>query len=211
MRTASALLVLLSLALPAAAQQGRIQVRDLPPRAFPAGTSGQGVPVAVKRWTDRLGENTLVLTQTGRIRSRECPDPDGGCSDAELYAYHWVRKPDGMSLLWTTRDFVRGCPVDLTARYVPESVAVTDLDGDGVAETSFVYFLACRGDVSPATMKLLLHEGAQKYAARGTSRPRGATDGGEVRMDEVFARGPRQFASFANAQWLRFRGRDDFQ
>lgn len=210
MRTWSALFLSL-FALPAAAQQPRIQVRDLPARAFPAGMPGQGRPVAVKRWTDRLGENTLILTQTGRARSRECPDPDGGCSDADVYAYHWVRKPEGMLLLWTTHDFVRGCPVDLSARYVPESVAVTDLDGDGVAETSFVYFLACRGDVSPATMKLILHEGAQKYAARGTSRPRGATEGGEVRMDEAFARGPRPFASFANAQWLRFRGSDNFQ
>jgi hypothetical protein len=65
--------------------------------------------------------------------------------------------------------------------------------------------------VSPAAGKLIMHEGAQKYAARGTSRPRGAPQGGEMRLDDAFSRAPRPFAAFAGEQWRRFRSLDQFQ
>ena len=171
----------------------------------------QGRPVAAKRWTDRLGENTLIVTQTGKLPGRACPPDQAPCSDAEVYAYHYVRRGATVSLLWRTVDFERGCEFDLYAGFIPASIAVTDLDADGVAESSFMYLLACRSDVSPATLKLIMHEGAQKYAARGSSRPRGAGFGGEVRLDEAFARAPRTFEEFVRAQWRRFRGSDTFQ
>jgi hypothetical protein len=202
-------LVPLALAVPAA-QQPRIQARDLPLRSLPAAMAHQGTPVVAKRWTDRLGENTLILTQTGRRPSRSCPVSDAPCGDAEVYAYHYVARGGPPALLWRTVDFVRDCEFDLYAGYLRASVAVTDLDRDGTAETSFMYLLACRSDVSPAGLKLILHEGAQKYAARGTSRPRGAMEGGEVRLDDALGRVPA-FASFARAQWQRFRGADTFQ
>ena len=54
-------------------------------------------------------------------------------------------------------------------------------------------------------------EGAQKFAARGTSRPRGAGFGGEMQLDAAFASAPRTFGEFVGAQWRRFRGHDTFQ
>jgi hypothetical protein len=164
-----------------------------------------------KRWTDRLGENTLILTQTGALRGKSCAPGQDPCSDAEVYAYHYVRRGSTVSLLWRTVDFQRGCEFDLYAGFIPESIAVTDLDADGVAESSFMYLLACRSDVSPATLKLIMHEGAQKYAARGSSRPRGAGAGGEMRPDAALASAPRTFGEFVRAQWRRFRGHDTFQ
>jgi hypothetical protein len=210
--TALALLLLLILpASPAIGQQQRIAVRDVALTSLPRTMAHQGTPVVAKRWTDRLGENTLVLTQTGKRRARACEYGEEVCSDAEVYAYHYVRKGSTTSLLWRTTDFMRGCSFDLYAGYLPESVAITDLDGDGVAESSFMYLLACRSDVSPATLKLIMHEGAQKYAARGTSRPRGAPQGGAMRLDDAFSRAPRSFTAFAGEQWRRFRSHDRFQ
>jgi hypothetical protein len=208
--TGISLLVLNLLAQPTGQQQ-RVAVRDVAPTSLPRAMAHQGTPLVAKRWTDRLGENTLVLTQTGKRRARACEFGEDVCSDAEVYAYHYVRKGATTSLLWRTTDFVRGCSFDLYAGYLPESVAITDLDGDGVAESSFMYLLACRSDVSPATLKLIMHEGAQKYAARGTSRPRGAPEGGEMRLDDAFSRASRSFASFAGEQWRRFRSHDRFQ
>ncbi|HLL85354.1 MAG TPA: hypothetical protein VK420_21970 [Longimicrobium sp.] len=179
--------------------------------AIPRTMPYQGRPVVAKRWTDRLGENTLILTQTGKLRGRSCPPGQGPCSDAEVYAYHYVRRGAAVSLLWRTADFERGCEFDLYAGFIPESVAITDLDADGVAESSFMYLLACRSDVSPATLKLIMHEGAQKYAARGSSRPRGAGMGGEMRPDAALTSAPRTFGEFVGAQWRRFRGHDTFQ
>lgn len=170
----------------------------------------EGRPVAAKRWADRLGENTLILTQTGRLRSRSCPPGGDPCADAEVYAYHYVRRGATVSLLWRTVDFVRGCDFDLYAGFIPASIAITDLDADGVAESSFMYLLTCRSDVSPSTLKLIMHEGAQKYAVRGTSRPVSGM-GGEMRLDAAFTRAPRAFGEFVRVQWRRFRGHDTFQ
>jgi hypothetical protein len=192
------------------AQSGRaspFRVQNLALRSIPRAMPHQGTPVVAKRWTDQLGENTLILTQTGKINR---PGADSG-SDAEVYAYHYVRQGGATSLLWRTVDFVRECEFDLYAGFIPESVAFTDLDADGVVESSFMYLVACRSDVSPATLKLIMHEGAQKLAARGTSRPRGAEEGGAMQLDAAFARAPRGFGVFASEQWRRFRGRDTFQ
>lgn len=210
MRLAALLLAPL-LAGTAHAQTSRVAMQNVQVRALPRAMAYQGTPVVARRWTDRLGENTLILTQTGRVRARECPQAEGPCSDAEVYAYHYVRRGGATTLLWRTVDFMRGCEFDLYAAYIPESVAFTDLDGDGVAESSFMYLLACRSDVSPATLKLIMHEGAQKYAARGTSRPRGVPEGGAMQLDAAFARAPRPFAAFVREQWARFRGFDRFQ
>lgn len=185
-------------------------VREVAASALPRTMPYRGSVVAARRWTDRLGENFLVLTQTGRIPSRGCTADEGPCRDAELYAYHYVQKGGTTSLLWRTVDFVRDCPLDLYVAFLPGSTAVTDLDGDGIAETSFMYMLACRSDVSPAGLKLIMHEGATKYAARGTTRPRGAEMGGEVRLDPALQQAPR-LRSFVVRQWERFRGADRFQ
>ncbi|HET6229686.1 MAG TPA: hypothetical protein VFE05_06350 [Longimicrobiaceae bacterium] len=102
------------------------------------------------------------------------------------------------------------CDFDLTAGFEPGSLAVTDLDRDGVAETSFLYVLACRSDVSPAVLKLIMHEGAAKYAIRGTTRPKGAGAGGEMRPDAAFRTAPAAFLAFARHQWARFVPEDHF-
>jgi len=211
----SALLPILAtlLAAPVIAQprNASFPIQNLALQSLPRTMPHQGRPVAAKRWTDGLGENTLILTQTGALRGRSCPPGQDPCSDAEVYAYHYVRRGAAVSLLWRTVDFQRGCEFDLYAGFIPESIAVTDLDADGVAESSFMYLLACRSDVSPATLKLIMHEGAQKFAARGSSRPRGAEFGGDVRLDEAFARAPRTFGEFVRAQWRRFASHDTFQ
>jgi hypothetical protein len=201
------------LASPALAQArtAAIPVQNVAGRSIPRSMPHEGRLVAAKRWTDRLGENTLILTQTGKRRASRCEYGEEVCSDAEVYAYHYVRSGASTSLVWRTTDFERGCSFDLYAGYLPESIAVTDLDADGVAESSFMYLLACRSDVSPATLKLIMHEGAQKYAARGSSRPRGARMGGEMQLDQAFARAPRAFGEFVRVQWRRFRGHDTFQ
>ena len=50
--------------------------------------------------------------------------------------------------------------------FIKNAAVVTDLDQDGIAETTVQYKLACRSDVSPALMKLVMHEGETKYAHR---------------------------------------------
>lgn len=198
----AAALALGTAAHPAAAQQPAVQ--RLAARDVPAGLGIVGRVEAARRWTDRGGRNLLVLTRTEETRRIE-PDGDAARS-REVHAYHFVQGGTAYRLLWQTVDFVRDCDLDIVLDYAPGSLQVTDVDRDGVAETSYVYGLACRGGVDPPDMKLILHEGAAKYALRGFQDFRELGAGypaPEVRADASLASQPA-LRDFAMAQWRRF-------
>ena len=180
--------------------------------AAPPGVEVTGRVVDGFRWRDQTGENLLLLTETGEIPSRPSPDCAGGCQDAELYAYQLVRRGDAWEQVWRVTDFVHNCDLDLTAGFVQGSLGVTDLDGDGTAESTFQYTLACRGGVDPAVRKLIMHEGASKYAIRGTtdiSRIIGKEyGGGERNLDPAFDRAPAALRAHALEEWDRLVTQD---
>lgn len=173
---------------------------------LPAGAVHRGNVVGARRWTDGLGENLLILTRTDPFEAKPCEYDSCGW-DQELYAYHYTRRDTGLALLWRTTDFIRQCDLDMTVRMGHQTLEITDLDADGIAETTFLYILACRGDVSAAEMKLIMHEGAEKYAIRGTmdedprmpdARP------SQMTVDPSFNRAPAAFRTFAMAHWKKF-------
>ncbi|HEX8361191.1 MAG TPA: hypothetical protein VF613_13845 [Longimicrobium sp.] len=191
------LLVLLLVPAGAAAQD--IPARRLSAREVPAGLALRGTVEAGRRWRDENGENVLLLTRTRETHRNDF-------RGREIHAYHYVRSGPRYRLLWQSADFVRDCPVDVTLEFAPGSLRITDVDADGVAETSFVYALACHGGVDPATMKLILHEGATKYAVRGTTDLRDLAPGypaPEMRLDPALARVPA-LRALAERQWRRF-------
>lgn len=180
------------------------------PQALPAGIQAQGKIVAGARWRDRLGENLLVATQTGARPSRSagCGADDETCFDAEVHADHYLVRPGGVERWWTLTDFERDCRFDLYAGFLPDGLTITDLDGDGLAESTLLYTLSCRSDVSPARLKLILHEGKAKYAIRGTTRTYGV--GGEKTVDPALEQNA-PFKRFALERWNRFVHETEFQ
>ena len=50
---------------------------------------------------------------------------------------------------------------------LPNSTTITDLDDDGITETTFIYKKICKGDVSPSYMNVLLIAGKDFYCIRG--------------------------------------------
>jgi len=105
--------------------------------------------------------------------------------------------------LLPARDLVEDCPLDLVATFVDGAFGVTDLDADGIAEVTYGYQLACRGDVSSATYKLLLVENGKKFILRGESRIRldDAPSGGEFKPEPVASKWPRPFHERATKLW----------
>jgi hypothetical protein len=205
-RLSSRLAIAVLLLTPSLSAAQAIAARSLAPAQVPPGVAVAGRVEAARQWSDRTGENLLLLTRTPETTA---PDPDGDgdvLRSREMHAYHYVRQGAGYRLLWQTVDFVRDCELDLLLQIVPGSVQVTDVDGDGVAETSYAYLLTCTSDVSPLEMKLILHEGAAKYAIRGTTdlRPMDPRyPAPEMRVDPALQREPTLLA-FAERQWRRF-------
>src|SRR5215813_6519993 len=192
--------------------QGKISIMSFDARSLPGEIRYQGKIVKGARWIDSNGENFLLLTQTGKIPSKEKSKVEGeGSFDAEVYAYDFVKKDDKVSLLWKITDFERNCSFDLYAGFVKDALFITDLNSNGVAESLFIYKLSCRSDVSPAVLKLIMREGVTKYAIRGTTKLAGDSGGGAMNIDPAFKQAKPVLMNFAVEKWNKYVTKEDFE
>ena len=169
---------------------------------LPKGIRLQANLAGALRWTDKQGTHVVVATETGEMASVEAT---GGRSMG-LAAQHWLVRGGGVLPTWLVTDGERQCPVDIAANFLPNTLAVTDLNRDGVGEVWLMYTTACHGDVSPQTVKVIMYQGAQKYAMRGQSRIRiSATEyeGGSYQFDYPFRNAPPEFKAYAQALWTK--------
>lgn len=182
-------------------------------------------------WKDSLGDNILVLSTNGPfdVRVKETDEQGYG---KEIFAYHYVKTDSGYKLLWRLNDGVPACDLDMVAEFIKGSTTITDLDKDGVAETTVQYRQSCRGDVSPSEMKVIMHENTAKYGLRGqmwvpynegskfdlndqnvnleTLKGYKGTDDewvkqiGRYSNEKDFTNAPKEFLLYARRQWLKY-------
>jgi hypothetical protein len=140
-----------------------VKASDVPAKLKP---HGKHVERAVT-FTDKNGTNYVVFSST----SSEKPADDSSIRTVWLYVDHWsIATGKAPRALLPARDFIE-CYMGATlAKFADNAFTVTDLDGDGFAEITYGYQLACRSDVSTATYKLLLAENGKKHILRGHTR-----------------------------------------
>ena len=184
-----------------------IIMKDFDKNDLPSDVKYQGSIINGKRWSDKNGENIVILTITKEHKSGKKGGEGEDMMNRELYAYQYIKKSDGWSQLWKVNDLINECPVSLTLNFLSGSLTVTDLNKDGIGETTFLYELCCRGDVSPCDMKLIMHEGEKKYAVRGTRKlfVDGGWQGGEMKVDKSFDDAPSGFLEYAKEQWNNYK------
>ncbi len=181
-------------------------VKDLAASDIPKGVNYRGKLIRAISWDDANGTNYLFLTLVdiypvdGR-KGKMCDDVSY-CFTSELFGYHFVRNKSRLKQLWRIYDLVKECSYDITLQFLPESLEVTDLDRNGVAETAFIYRLACRSDVSGAAMKLMMHEGKKKLAIRGSTMT--PIESGVMNIDPAFNSTPVIFRTHAVQRWNMF-------
>ena len=171
----------------ASQQQGRKEVK---------GTILKEVP-----YKDSRGNNVVILSRSDR---------DGDTRSSDLYAYGYANDGASPSLSWKLYDYFHECPVDLTADFSEQSPIITDLDKNGISEVWLVYYIGCRGDVSPDSMKIIMYEGSKKYALRGeTVCPTGDGKymGGKYTADPAFKDAPPEFRRYADKLWQKNKKR----
>ncbi len=157
------------------------------------------------QWKDSLGENIVIRSHSGIYQSPA--DRDNGTNSSALFAYRYILKNDTADLGWKMTDFIKACELDITCNFLQEGLVVTDLDNNNVAEVWLVYQKACRGDVSPADMKILMNEGKKKSVMSGVRRiqiSKTEVIGGEYKFDASFKSGNTLFRQYAKKLWKQF-------
>lgn len=198
---------------------------------IPASLNLKGKVEEVWKWTDNLGENLLVLTTVAPFDDKQKNQYGEEGQTAELHAFHYAKKDGDYQQVWMINDGEKICSFDITCAFIKDAVTITDLDADGLAETKIQYRTACRSDVSPASLKLIMHEGTQKYTLRGLTwygmgeanfditesnanletlpGYKGTEDEwvktfGRYVSEKEFATAPPEFLSHARYHWIRF-------
>lgn len=172
--------------------------RLAPELPLPAGVKPQGKRVIGTWQYQGPGpvSGLLVLSSTDRTMK-------AGVS-RQLFAQIYVvgkpgAKPTQVRLV---KDAVTNCKLDLVASFVQGSVAFEDIDGDGTAEIAFAYDIGCDATERPLPRKLIILEGAAKFALRGNGRGKtldGAPAGGDYKADTF--KGQEAIGTFAEAHW----------
>jgi hypothetical protein len=111
------------------------------------------------RFADSRGEHILV-------NSVEYWQGNYDFWNADLYSAHYLRTDSGLVLLRLVSDFVRECEFDITLEFVG-TPSITDANADDIAEVAVCYKMACRSDVSECDMKVIMHDGDDKFGLRG--------------------------------------------
>ncbi|HMQ78250.1 MAG TPA: hypothetical protein PKE39_05610 [Ignavibacteria bacterium] len=178
---------------------GGIKNISYEPGKLPASVKYEGKIVAGARWEDKNGQNVLIVCETDEKTS-------GDNRSKELFAYQYILNGEDAKQLWKVNDFIKDCPVDVMLSLIPKSITVTDINKDGIAENTFLYRMSCKGDVSPDDMKLIMHEGENKYAIRGERilLMDGKKYGGTMNTDPSFNKAPSGFFAYAREQWKKF-------
>jgi hypothetical protein len=182
--------------------QSPIKVTNLDKSKLPAGIKYAGKLKNAIRWTDKLGDNIVVTSETGNYTNPKFKHESDGV-DAELYALHYL-VGDSLQQTWKVYDFIKDCPVDIEAKFIKNTLQITDLNNDGIGEVWIMYKTVCHGDVSPCDMKIIMYEGKQKYAMRGHNKVQLSEkefDGGDYKFDPAFTAGPSAFRDFALKLW----------
>ena len=150
-------------------------------------------------WTDAEGTFTILLGQTENMMVH-------GQQSQRIYAYCFKKEGDGWRRQLLVQDGIDDCEEDATCEFFPGSLTVTDNDKNNIGEVSFLYKLSCKGDVSPDEKKLIMYEGTNKYAIRGstTITISGEKVGGDKKIDAAFNTASKPLLDFANQQWDKF-------
>jgi len=151
-------------------------------------------------WQDADGEHRVLFTANAVQMNKN------GQQSGAVYAYCFNKNGADWKKKWEVKDKIDNCEIDATCEFLPGSFTITDNDGNNVGEVTFLYKLSCKGDVSPDEKKLIMYEGMNKYAIRGSTILQFAEgkEGGDKKIDASFTKAAKPLLDFANSQWDKF-------
>jgi len=193
------------------AKSDKLYVQKLTEDDYIPGEIGyQGDIVEAYRYYDKTGENIVILAESDIFETAE-----NEYGDVEYYknifAYRFLNINNDWEEKWRLYDYSDECFIKPTMEFLKGSFSITDLNNDGVAETWIMYIKACRGDVSPDPMFLIMNDNVKfTYTISGLTKilmsdgvDSFVMEGGEYELDERFKNKntPAAFVTFAKNLW----------
>ena len=197
-------LIILSLIISISAiAQKTINVSKLAEKDIPTEIKIFGKLKEAYSWKDATGENIIITSETGEYETEKS---EGTGRSAELFAFRFVRNEKTYQLKWKIYDFIKDCQVDIETSFIKNTLKITDLNKNGIAEIWIMYKTACHGDVSPCEMKIIMYEGNNKFAMRGENRVQASKTefyGGTYKFDQAFIESKKEIQEFAKSLWKK--------
>ncbi|MEA3451701.1 MAG: hypothetical protein U9Q83_07335, partial [Bacteroidota bacterium] len=157
------------------------------------------------KWEDKMGINVLVFTTQEKFSQMRYGGPQDGHYTKFMKAYHFAGTEHHYSLIRMIQDGDDACqcpPNDLENEFYEKSISITDLNEDGFAEITFMYYMLCAEEVIPVPTKLMMLENGEKYAIRGDSYLNNYKIGGAKFGDMKGA--DQVLIDYANETWDKF-------
>lgn len=232
--------LIISICLTVFSQEKAILVKELTENLLPKKLKFKGEFIEAKKWSDLNGENLLLVSRLAPYTAPNKAISGALTSNIKLFAYQFLLNDPKPVLLWEFSDSVKNCNVDMFIGLLPNSTIITDLNKNGLTETTIIYRKSCRGDVSPSNMSILLFEGKKLYRLKGQMYSRDALGKpdeafqcdlsksdlvkynkksfeyfkaqiGRYENENEFTYAPDTFLTFARKKWREFFIMDDFQ
>lgn len=144
-------------------------------------------------WADEQGVHFLQLK-----KSEMFLDEAEMVASHYLNVTHWLESGESRLATWHYADSIVACYVDVEAKFLA-APRFTDLDEDGVYEVWFITQLACKGDISPSRVQVVMvdkEEFFQLDAEQKLIFPNGVTDGGAYQLGS-FVSLPEAYQTYA--------------
>ena len=204
----------------------KISMQELPSEITVVGTFNEAW-----KWTDSLGENIFLLSHEVK-KDSPGDEFDEQPESGFVYTAHYLMKEGKYRTTRTSTDDEKACSFDLLCNFIPGSTTITDLDNNGYAEIKYQFAKACRSDVSPASMTLVLRENGKNHILMGTrwvayaddmafniTEENASLEGTRKLADEMaelertmgkynseyqFSNAPPAFLAFARKEWIKY-------
>jgi hypothetical protein len=181
-----------------ASQRDSLELLAFDTTQMPKVLQWQGDLMDGGHWRDRNGEHWLLISQVfeGELSDKSL--------SAALFATCYVLRKGVWESYWAIKEYNQD--YFSAPQYVHQSLKISDLDKDGLAESFFIYQIEPDGS-APTAVKMMLHVKGQKYALRGQlagmDYDRGKVE--ERHFDPAFKMIDPLFRDYALESWERYQ------
>jgi hypothetical protein len=157
----------------------------------------QGEIKEAKSWLENGDSNVVIVSEISQGKPCEKDFV------SRLFGYRLLKKSDAWKVVWKIQDHVAPSSCQET-HYIDSSLQVEDVDGVGMSETVFFYWIAGDG-TDPVKLKMMFHFNGNKLPIRGkipwTEEDSSAY---EMTIDPSLKKAPIMAQKFALKTWTAF-------